>query len=67
MAYRSELEIEYGSHSFPIGAKCRLCGEEMPMTELGPLTPAETILWFAHQFSIHKSQKHSNGVLSNAL
>ncbi len=63
LAYRSELEITYDKGSFPIGGKCRICGEQLPTNETESLNAADTILWLADQFSINKSEKHSEGTL----
>jgi hypothetical protein len=59
MPQRTELEFYYDENSFPVGAKCGICGEEMPKNETDLLAPAaDAVLWFSEQFLIHKRQKH---------
>ena len=58
MSQRTELVFRYNSNLFPVGAKCSMCGQEMPRIQRVVPTSAAAILWFAEQFRIHKSQKH---------
>jgi hypothetical protein len=58
MTAKSELVIEYDANSFPVTAKRTICGEEMPKGEPRITSASENILWFARQFTLHKTQKH---------
>ena len=58
MIVSARLVIEYNADSFPVTAKCTICGEEMPQSDQRITLIGKNIKWFTEQFTIHMAQKH---------
>jgi hypothetical protein len=53
-----ELTFTYDADTYPVSAKCGICGEEMPHEVERRATSSEDIQRFAAQFDLHMKQKH---------
>jgi hypothetical protein len=66
MAKTPELLTDYNSNSYPVSAKCSVCGVQMPHMEHKGASSADGIKWFAIQFDLHVRHKHSHEDVNQA-
>jgi hypothetical protein len=64
MANYPTMIIVRDVNDVPISAKCSECGEKIPQCRPWVTSKELNLKWFADQFSVHKSQKHSSGVVN---
>jgi hypothetical protein len=59
MPMRTELAITYDTNMYPLSAKCKGCGEQMPPPGSELAEPVDIILWFSQLYVEHRKLKHA--------
>ena len=58
MSMRTALAISYDTYMHPLSARCKDCGEEMPLPGPELVEPVDIILWFSQLYVEHRRSKH---------